>query len=190
MSYQELIKMYPWVDLAMEIFKGVIPTLVAIVTVIVTQHSTKKRELQYKKKEIRLEYLEKILSWMHQIKNNIFEVSEMLDKTLAENNPEIRREECKNFIKEISKMNKYIATWSDTYNIVTTTFGYDIKLGDFKKSLCNFGDEMINILNTYISKPDTSNATEIINIHIKQVMGDLNISVAALAKEIDLLYKK
>ena len=190
MSYQELIKMYPWVDLAMEIFKGVAPTIVAIVTVIVTQHYTKKRELQYKKKEIRLEYLEKILNWMHQIKNNIFEVSKMLHKTLKPDDPRIREEEYKKFIKQINEMNISIATWSDTYSIVTTMFGYDIKLEDFKKSLCNFGDGMMDILNTYLEKPNTSDATEIINNHIEQVMEDLNVSVAALAKEIDLLYKK
>ncbi len=190
MSYQELIKMYPWVDLAMEIFKGVVPTIVAIVTVIVTQHCTNKRELQCKAKEMRLDYLEKILNWIHQIKNNIFEVSEMLENALAEDNPKVREEKCKSFIKELNETNLSIATWSDTYNSVTTAFGYDVKLNDLKESLCGFGDAMNNILHVYLPKPNTSDATEKINIHIEQVMKDLNLSVVALAKEIDLLYKK
>ena len=30
MTYQELVKCYPWIDLVLELFKGVMPTFVAL----------------------------------------------------------------------------------------------------------------------------------------------------------------
>lgn len=190
MTYQEFIETYSWVELAWEIFKGVSPTVIAILTIFVTQHCIKKRELQYKKKEMRLQYLEKILNWIHQIKNDIFEVSRMLEKALEKRDPVERNRECNNFIKEFSKMNSSIAIWSDTYDSVIDVFGYDINLKNFKRSCHAFGDEMMNILNKYISELDTDNAVEEINAQITQVMNDLNKSVAMLVREIELLYEK
>ena len=190
MSYQELIKLYPWVDLAMEMIKGVMPTVVAIWTVIITQHYTKKRELQHKEKEMRLEYLEKILNWIHQIKNDIFEVSEMLEKALEKNDFQEREEKFKNFRQELTKMNTSFATWADTYNSVTTVFGYDIKLQDFKESMCTFGDKMINIFDKYKIGVGTYDAMEEINNQTECVMKDLNICVSEIAKVIALLYEK
>lgn len=59
MTYAELIKCYPWIDLAMELFKGIAPTVIAFVTIFLTEYFVKRRNDTYKKREMKLQYLEK-----------------------------------------------------------------------------------------------------------------------------------
>ena len=44
MTYDELIILYPMVDLFLELFKGLAPTIVAILAIVVNNALSKKRE--------------------------------------------------------------------------------------------------------------------------------------------------
>lgn len=56
MSYEDLILLYPWVDLVLELFKGVMPTLVALLAIYLNNSFASERELIYRKKNLQLDY--------------------------------------------------------------------------------------------------------------------------------------
>ena len=68
MTYHCLIELYPWVDLAMELFKGIMPTVIALITFFLTEYFVRKRNNLNKKKEMKFQYLENMLSWIHETK--------------------------------------------------------------------------------------------------------------------------
>ncbi len=84
MSYEDLILLHPWVDLVLELFKGVMPTLVALLAIYLNNSFARERELIYRKKNLQLDYYTKMLNWLHDIKNDIMEVSRDLDNALKE----------------------------------------------------------------------------------------------------------
>lgn len=57
MSYEDLILLHPWVDLVLELFKGVMPTLVALLAIYLNNSFARERELIYRKKEFTVRLL-------------------------------------------------------------------------------------------------------------------------------------
>lgn len=51
MSYEEFIKLHPWFDLGFELFKGIMPTLVALLAIFINNKIASKREKRASKRE-------------------------------------------------------------------------------------------------------------------------------------------
>lgn len=101
MSYEDLILLNPWIDLVLELFKGVMPTLVALLAIYLNNSFARERELIYRKKNLQLDYYTKMLNWLHNIKNDMMEVSRDLDNALKEDLDKLdnRKTRCNNFIR-------------------------------------------------------------------------------------------
>ena len=99
MNYKDLILLYPWVDLVLELFKGIMPTLIALLAIFLNNSFARKRELIYRKKNLQLDYYTKMLNWFHDIKNDIMEVSRDLDNALNKMNPNDRMNKYNDFMK-------------------------------------------------------------------------------------------
>ena len=132
MSYEDLILLYPWVDLVLELFKGVMPTLVALLAIYLNNSFASERELIYRKKNLQLDYYTKMLNWLHNTKNDIMDVSRELDNALYKRDPNDRVNRYNNFINSISKMNTSIAAWKDTYSFILDIYCCDIELNQLK----------------------------------------------------------
>ena len=189
LTYQELVKTYPWVSIALEVFKGVAPTLVSILAIFITQYCIKKREMGFKKKEMHIEYLEKVLNYIVQIRVNIFDVSSMIEKSLREKNPEVRLEKCNEVTQKINAMNLSVATWNDTYDSVTTAFGYKIGLNRFKESMNKYTKEMIQLRDKYVVELDINNSIKEINFIQSEVIQEIDLCINLLSKQINRIYK-
>ena len=79
MNYKDLILLYPWVDLVLELFKGIMPTLIALLAIFLNNSFARKRELIYRKKNLQLDYYTKMLNWFHDIKNCLLYTSDAAD---------------------------------------------------------------------------------------------------------------
>ncbi len=107
MTFQELIKCHPWVDLAWEIFKGVSPTFIALFTIFVTEIFVRKRNNVFKKREMTLQYLERMLLWIHETRESIFDISKSLNKVLSMKNPPDRAPKFNEVLGQITEMNRF-----------------------------------------------------------------------------------
>lgn len=187
MTYREFVNCYPWVDLVLELFKGIAPTGVALFAIFMNNSFSKKRDLINRKKEMKLDCLEKILSWIHEIKDGVFKTSQTLSKRLFEKDPEIKMQKCNDVIKIINQMNKSVAQWYDTYVIMAKAFGYDLKLDQFKQSINDYAKRIIEISKQSINGYDENVMKDEINDSIKIVKEELNESIAIIIEQINLL---
>ena len=184
MNYQEFITVYPWVDIDLEMFKGIMPSVIALVAIFLTHFFTKKREILFKKKSMKIDYTEKILNWLHGIQDNVLESSFMLEKILSkrEQNP-IEKVNGYNKVTEITNtMQKSVAVWSNTYDIIAKSFGCDFKMEILRKSLDDYSDRLDYIYKKYFADDNESYTSEI-NDTIIIVNRNINESITILLKE-------
>lgn len=187
MTYQELIKCYPWIDLAWEIFKGISPTILGLVTVVLTEHFIKQRNLFYKKKEIQLQYLEKILAWIHDTRRKIFKANSSFAKALYIKNLEDRNAEYNKTVEMLNEMIESVFVWCDTYYDIAKSYGYDFKLQQFKDSI-NYYSEQINVIKSRCEDP--KNAINELNAIMHIVKEAMQESINILVETISSLYGK
>ncbi len=188
MTYKEFVNCYPWIDLALELFKGIVPTIVALLAIFLNNFFSRKREMMYRKKSLQLDYFVKVLNWLHEIKNNIMEVSLDLENALNKMNPDERKNRYNDFMKSISDMNSCIVSWNDTYNVVLNCYNCDIKFRQFMTVVNNCSKEFINIGNKYINQADTTKATVEINNVVIKTNEAIDESIMLLLNEINTLY--
>ncbi len=188
MSYEDLIILHPWVDLVLELFKGVMPTLVALLAIFLNNSFARERELIYRKKNLQLDYYTKMLNWLHDIKNDIMEVSRDLDNALNKMNPNDRVNRYNDFMKSISKMNTSVAAWKDTYSVMLEIYNCDIELNQLKKEISNCSDNLVKIGNQYIGQADTTMATNEINNIVIKTNTIIDECIRKLLKETNALY--
>lgn len=190
MTYQELIKYYPWIDLAWEVFKGISPTVLALVTIFLTEYFIRKRENIYKQREMKLQYLEKILLWIHDTKQCVFEISSSLSKVLIMKNVSDRNPKYNEILGKITNMNKTVFVLGDTYKEISSCMGYEFKLDQFKEAINYYSETMDKIGVKYLDKINTESCTEEINFITIQTRECIKESSSLLVKEINFLYGK
>lgn len=190
MTYQELIKSYPWIDLAVELFKGIMPTVVALFTIFMTEFFIRKRNKVDKKREMELQYLEKILSWVHETRQNVFEISSSLSKVLLMRDIPDRVPKLNEVLRQMTEMNKSIFILSDTYKEISSCMGYDFKLYQFKDAIHCYCETINNIGAKYINFINTEKALVEINSITAQTGENIKESSSLLALKINLLYGK
>lgn len=188
MSYEDLILLHPWIDLVLELFKGVMPTLVALLAIFLNNSFAKERELKYRKKSLQLDYYTKMLNWFHDIKNDIMEVSRDLENSLNKQNPNDRYNRFNDFMKSISNMNTNFVSWKDTYSAMLEIYSCDIELSQLKKEISNCSDNLIKIGKQYISEADTTMATDEINDIVIKTNTAIDECIRLLLKEMNTLY--
>lgn len=188
MTYKEFINSYPWVDLILELFKGIMPTAVALLAIFLNNSFAKKRDLMYRKKSLQLDYYVKMLNWLHEIKNDIMEVSLVLENALNKIDPNERVNRYNDFMKSISNMNRCIASWKDTYSVVLESYNCDIKLNYFKQEMKNCSDNLVKIGRQYINQADTTMATDETNKTVIKANEVIEESIKLLLMEINTLY--
>lgn len=187
MSYEDLILLHPWIDLVLELFKGVMPTLVALLAIYLNNSFARERELIYRKKNLQLDYYTKMLNWLHNIKNDMMEVSRDLDNALRKDLDK-RENKYNNFMNSISKMNTSIAVWKDTYSFILEIYCCDIELNQLKEDIFICSDTLKKIGDKYINQVNTTMATDEINNIVDTSKKVIDERIRKLLKEMDALY--
>ena len=189
MNYQELIIVYPWIDIAMEMFKGIMPSTIALFAIFLTHFFTKKRELLFKKKSMKIDYLEKILNWIHEMQDYILESSFTLEKILEKKgqNPAEKVKEYNKVIEIINRMQNSVTIWSNTYDKIAKSFGCDFQIELLKKSLDDYSNQLDYIYNKYFADDDEA-FTDEINDAMIAVNRNINESISILVKEYNRLF--
>ena len=188
MSWQEVIVEYPWVAVALEIFKGVMPTVIALITVFITQWRISVRERKNKKKDKTFEYYENILNWLIKLKKTFMEQTHSLDKVLMMEFSEERIEQYKILKKEYSKMNEDYALWIDTYHEILQAFGNECGFDKFKSVYSSCTKELIKIGEDNLRKINNDKVMKELNGVWLIFRTSIDSVIKALAHEITKIY--
>ncbi len=190
MTYQELVKCYPWVDLSIELFKGIMPTVVALLTIFITEFFVRKRNRVDKKREMELQYLEKMLTWIHETRRNIFEITSSLSKVLLMRDIPDRLPKFNEVIGQMTEMNKSIFILCDTYTEISSCMGYNFKLEQLKDAIIYYSETVYEIGCKYLNYINTEDATKEINSMNALINEHIKESATLLVSKIGLLYDK
>lgn len=189
MTYQELVECYPWIDFAWEVFKGISPTILGLVTVLLTEHFIKRRNAIDKRKEMQLHYLERILAWLHDTRRNVFEIKVAFCKALVIENSEDVITEYNNNVKMLTEMNESVFVWCDTYNDIAHSFGYDFKLEQLKAAINNYSAQITEIGKKRLQGTDINGGIDEMNNLMLEIKREMQESATILVETINSLYE-
>lgn len=190
MTYQELVKNYPWVDLAWEVFKGISPVVLSLLTIFWTEYFIRKRENIFKKRQMIIEYLEKILLWIHETRRDIFEISHEFSNVLSIKSPIDRTDKYNEIMAKITEMNKAIFIYCETYKDISVGLGYDFKLDNYRGSINFYSFEIDKIGCRYLNRHKTDSSIDEINLATERVSRDIQLTSNKIVEQLHLLYGK
>ena len=188
MSWENIISEYPWLDIALEIFKGVMPTVIAILTIYITQWQISKRESKNKKKDKKFEYHETVLKWLIVLKTSFTENTHLLYKILVIRDPEEKIDKYNNFLRELSKINIEFFSWIDTYDAILCSWKSDIGLKNFKMVYKSSSDRLIAISTKYLQDMDEEKLEKEINATIKDFKTAMDKVIEVLTYKMGQIY--
>ena len=138
---------------------------------------------------MKIDYLEKILNWIHEMQDYILESSFTLEKILEKKgqNPAEKVKEYNKVIEIINRMQKSVTIWSNTYDKIAKLFGCDFQIELLKKSLDDYSNQLDYIYNKYFADDDEA-FTDEINDAMIAVNRNINESISILVKEYNRLF--
>ena len=145
MTYDEVIFKFPWFDFAFELFKGIVPTIVALTAILINNLRAKKRDKINKEKEI-------IISIQNNMLNKFIEISQLywnsgtiLINFLSENENENRNKLKNDYGCSLNNFLFKAQEISDYYNTMFKCFNIKVNCSDIVKVSKEFSDSLNNI---------------------------------------------
>lgn len=153
MTYKELIEIYPWIDLFMELFKGVAPTIVAICAIVINNVAISKREKkndvsnrQRRQNESQILVLEHMLSKYDELTQMFWKSGTKLLLYLSAEKDKIEKEEFEQSLYEFQFKSREIFNYfKSTMELYDFNIRCDVTLGDVN----SFANRLIDIQEKY-----------------------------------------
>ncbi|MCX0380046.1 hypothetical protein LI055_10485 [Clostridium perfringens] len=185
MTYDELINLYPWFDLFWELFKGIVPTAVALLAIYINDRLAIKREKKKNEKDIKIKALKNLQIKAIEINDMMFCTSKsFLEYMLFLDDKEMKDEKRKIFYQQITNtiMNaKYLMMLSDIE--YDNTKIESILFDECFLLISTFNRDIEKIINDYNEKAKrTSEKNK--EVLLEQVQEELLIASAKIEKEI------
>ncbi|MDK0563672.1 hypothetical protein P5E48_08160 [Clostridium perfringens] len=185
MTYDDLINLYPWFDLFWELFKGIVPTAVALLAIYINDRLAIKREKKKNEKDIKIKALKNLQIKAIEINDMMFCTSKsFLEYMLFLDDKEMKDEKRKIFYQQITNtiMNaKYLMMLSDIE--YDNTKIESILFDECFLLISTFNRDIEKIINDYNEKAKrTSEKNK--EVLLEQVQEELLIASAKIEKEI------
>lgn len=183
MNYADFIRLNPWFDLIFELFKGIAPTLVALIAIWINNIMADKREREKNEKAIKVESLVNLQNDAIEVNNMIFDTGRaFLDYMQFLNNEEV--ENWKIYYKKLTD-----TIMSARKLMILSEMEYEktkIKNVLFDKCfklISNFHKDLENIIKNYYGKAKCSSEYER-NKVLDQVQVELIIESTKIENQI------
>lgn len=162
MTYDQFINMHPFFDLFFELFKGVIPTIVAIMAIYLNNKGAVKREQRSRKEEMIIKVKGAMLDKLIEATNMYYNCGKIAIECISE--PEEGNKKKRNNELFDSLNILYAKSWEiiDYYNTMFVSFHIDINCKEINTNIYEFGNKLSDIVrkNGEISKTQTGKERE------------------------------
>ena len=207
MNYSQLIEMYPWVDLSLELFKGLAPTIVAVLAIFINNKQAKKRDSENRQNlksrqlaESKIKVLENMLDKYIELSQLFWKSGTELIEYLSETEVEEREFGRKAFFKSLTAFQFKSQEIFDYFKSVFELYDFKIGCGTAVTDANRFANELIDCCekyeNAYLIKEYNvreqkfdSAAKEIREMTI-EVKAWTNVVMNCIGKEIKKLYEQ
>lgn len=171
MSYDKFIELYPWFDLYLELFKGVVPTFVAILAIAVNNYKSNKRDKRNKRIDMIIKYEGGLIDKISLLESVLQEAYETFCDILnCKDNNELEQlcSKYDNYKSTLFKLN--IELYNFTYcaeDILEATIDSKEISGDIKDLI----KSMEQIIIDHAQNGPLAGITELESIKIKEIRG-------------------
>ena len=146
MSFEQFLQTYDMVDFAWEVFKGISPTIIALLTIWITtiigRRKTEKEILANEEKELQL-MISNLLPCITETGEYLLEAIQNADEENSDELLNMFATKNKHLLKEAGKCLVYIDIRAEIFKKES------MKFDKTHKAIRNFSDELLNILNWY-----------------------------------------
>lgn len=184
-SFQTFLYAHPLVDYAWELFKGLSPTLIALLTIYIND----KRNVKNRKRDWEIKKAHEAIDELMVLENSIFNISKDVNDCLCKRNPDDRWAERKIVYSSCNSMINRTISFCDSYTKLFVHLDINIDLEELRPCIDSFQHEMFDILDRYISEPITDDSLGEINASSEKVHRRIEAKMSEIAKEIAKLMK-
>lgn len=162
--------------------KVMVPILIALFTVQMTEKYNKKKERRDRKSQLQYQYLEKILDEVNWLNKKLFEYRRNIDSCLSKHDIEKRLDIVDSIQEQTSEINIYLLAMESSLQPVSMELdgGIDIKI--LHTEVGNYVREMHKLFDDFLCKASTEEALEknnTLTIEIHKKIAEYNKHIAA-----------
>lgn len=176
MKMQCVVELIQWL-----LEKVMVPILIALFTVQMTEKYNKKKERRDRKAQLQYQYLEKILDEVNWLDKKLFEYSRNIDICLSKRDPEKRFTLVNDIQAETSEINVYLLAMESSLQPVSMELGVGIDIKFLHTEVGNYVKEMHNLFDDFLSKEsmeETLEKNNTLTIEIHKKIAEYNKYIA------------
>lgn len=172
------------------IIQIIIPVVVAIFTVYVTEYFAKKRDIKQKRLEIKLKYLQEKFNLINDVSVQIEEFARDIDSCLHKENPDDRWKMYNHIIGRGSEINIKMRGVGFAIDSINRAMG-NSDVAYNREKLFDFTDNMINIFYEYIKCPNNADdVTQLLQVQKDKAVEQLRLEIDLIADKIANILKE
>lgn len=146
MTYDQFIKLHPFFDLFFELFKGVIPTIVAIMAIYLNNKGAMKREKKSRKEDMIIKVKGAMLDKLIDVTNMYYNCGKIAIECIIEaeeRNKKKLNDELFDYLNIL-----YAKSWEivDYHNTMFVSLNIDINCKEINNDIYEFGNKLTDIV--------------------------------------------
>lgn len=162
--------------------KVMVPILIALFTVQMTEKYNKKKERRDRKSQLQYQYLEKILDEVNWLNKKLFEYRRNIDSCLSKHDIEKRLDIVDSIQEQTSEINIYLLAMESSLQPVSMELDVGIDIKILHTEVGNYVREMHKLFDDFLCKASTEEALEknnTLTIEIHKKIAEYNKHIAA-----------
>lgn len=154
MNYNDFIKYHPWFSLFFELFKGIAPTIAALLAIYINNKSAHKRDHEKSKKDLKTKLLTELQNNVIELNNMLYDAGkEFLNHMHYLDDKETKEETWDAYYKKVTDALMFSRKIMFTANIEIVKIGIqEIEFNDCFEIVAKFPNEISNIIREYDKK--------------------------------------
>lgn len=165
-----------------EVILGLVQVLSPFIVLVITLHDERKQNAEFKKQEVKMQYLKECMSWLNELQMMAYIVSRTGFKCLCTYDLEEIDKHYKSFNMEASIMCEKCTTGISIYNTMAKSLGITIDLEEVRRLTNDFTQTVRDNCRVVPTDESVDKAVDIINGNTQYFEKEIELSIAEVGK--------
>ena len=162
-AFQEWLLQNPIGDWLWEIFKGLSPFIIALITIGINNKRTRENDKKKLKLELKRESLKEVQEKFFELYELVYNLQELLNGILMKNNFAERKEMHSEFFEMKLKMMNRVIFLHEFESCICNTMEVDMDLKALRHIVAEYNKNLTSVFNKYVGLPETEESLNEIN---------------------------
>lgn len=162
-AFQEWLLQNPIADWVWEIFKGLSPFIIALITIGINNKRTRENDKKKLKLDLKRESLKEVQEKFFELYEIVYNLQELLNGILMKNNFTERKEMHSEFFEMKLKMMNRVIFLHEFESYICNTMEIDMDLKALRHIVAEYNKNLTSVFNKYVGLPETEESLKEIN---------------------------